>query len=38
MDKIVDNANKKCHKLYDYNNQINKIEKIYDEIIKKLGE
>lgn len=38
MNKIVDSANKKCHKTYDYNNQVSKIEKIYDEIITKLGE
>lgn len=38
LSKIIDCANTKCHKLYDYDNQLKKIEKIYDDIIKKLGE
>ena len=37
LDSVVRNANKKCHKLYDYDNQLEKVEKIYDDIIKKLG-
>lgn len=38
LDKIKENANKKSHRLYDYNNQLDKIEKIYDDIILKLGD
>lgn len=38
LKKVVDNANEKCHKLYDYDKQIKKIESIYDNIIKELGE
>lgn len=38
MDKVIDNANKKCHELYDYDRQTKKIEKIYSDILKKLGE
>ena len=38
LSKIIDCANNKCHKLYDYDNQLKKIERIYDDIIKKLGE
>ena len=38
LDVVVKNANKKCHKIYDYNNQLEKIENIYDDILLKLGD
>ena len=38
LSKIIERANKKCHKLYDYDKQVTKIENIYDSIIKKLGD
>ena len=38
MGKVIENANRKCHKLYDYDKQMNKIEKIYDDILKKIGD
>ena len=38
LNKVVECANKKCHKLYDYDMQLNKVEKIYDDIIMKLGD
>lgn len=38
LENIVKSANKKCHELYDYDNQLIKIENMYDEIIKELGE
>ena len=38
LDNIIKNANEKCHKLYDYNNQLEKIENIYDDILLKLGD
>lgn len=38
LKNIIENANKKCHRLYDYDKQVIKIEKIYDSIIKELGD
>ena len=38
LDNIISNACLKCHKLYDYDKQIDKIETIYDNIIQELGE
>ena len=38
LSKIIERANKKCHKLYDYDKQVTKIENIYDSIIKELGD
>lgn len=38
LDEVIEKANKKCHELYDYDKQTNKIEKIYDDIIEKLGD
>jgi len=35
---VIEKANKKCHELYDYDKQLEKIESIYDEIILKLGD
>lgn len=34
LTEVIKNANKKCHKLYDYDKQTKKIEKIYDDILK----
>lgn len=36
LNDVVKKANQKCHKIYDYNNQTKKIEKIYDDILKTL--
>ena len=38
MGKVIENENRKCHKIYDYDKQMNKIEKIYDDILKKIGD
>ena len=35
---IVERANEKCHKLYDYDKQLKKIENVYDDILLKLGD
>lgn len=38
LNDIIDNAREKCHQIYDYDKQLHKIECIYDDIIKELGE
>ena len=38
LNDIINNAREKCHQTYDYDKQLDKIEEIYDDILKKLGE
>lgn len=38
LDKIISNAHNKCINMYGNNNQLNRITKIYDEIIESIGD